>query len=88
MWAMVAAPVMAAVLVAIATRHDPLLSPDSITYLSVADHVRAGHGLTDFTGKPMAVFGPVYPLLLAARRTQPRVGDVRRHRVDRRRHAC
>jgi len=64
-WALVAAPVMAAVLVAIATRHDPLLSPDSITYLSVADHLRAGHGLTDFTGKPMAVFGPVYPLLLA-----------------------
>jgi len=56
---------MAAALVAIATRHDPLLSPDSITYLSVADHVRAGHGLTDFTDKPMAVFGPVYPLLLA-----------------------
>ena len=37
---------------------DPLLSPDSITYLSVADHVRSGHGLTDFTGEPLAVFGP------------------------------
>ena len=49
----------------IATRHDPLLSPDSITYLSAADHIRAGHGLTDFTGKPLAVFGPIYPLLLA-----------------------
>ncbi|MEY2581355.1 MAG: hypothetical protein QOE09_1204 [Ilumatobacteraceae bacterium] len=49
----------------IATRHDPLLSPDSITYLSAAQHVRSGHGLTDFTGKPLAVFGPVYPLLLA-----------------------
>ena len=59
------APVLAAVLVLIATRHDPLLSPDSITYLSAAEHVRAGHGLTDFTGKPLAVFGPVYPLLLA-----------------------
>jgi hypothetical protein len=51
--------------VLIATRHDPLLSPDSITYLSVAQHIREGHGLTDFTGKPLAVFGPVYPLLLA-----------------------
>ena len=62
---MLAAPALAAVLVLIATRHDPLLSPDSITYLSAADHVRAGRGLTDFTGKPLAVFGPVFPLLLA-----------------------
>jgi hypothetical protein len=64
-WVFVVAPLTAALLVTIATRHDPLMSPDSITYLSVADHVRAGRGLTDFTGKPMAVFGPVYPLVLA-----------------------
>ncbi len=62
---MLVAPVLAAALVLIATRQDPLLSPDSITYLSVADHVRSGQGLTDFTNKPMAVFGPVYPLLLS-----------------------
>jgi|GEM_PF-4771852 len=62
---MLAAPVLAAALVFIATRHDPLLSPDSITYLSAADHVRSGHGLTDFTGKSLAVFGPIFPLLLA-----------------------
>jgi hypothetical protein len=62
---MLIAPLIAAVLVIIATRHDPLLSPDSITYLSVADHIRAGHGLTDFTGKPLAVFGPIYPFLLS-----------------------
>jgi hypothetical protein len=62
----VAAPAaVAAMLVLIATRHDPLLSPDSITYLSVADHIRSGRGLTDFTTKPMTVFGPLYPLLLA-----------------------
>ncbi|MEY2553989.1 MAG: hypothetical protein QOC57_1849 [Ilumatobacteraceae bacterium] len=54
-----------AALVFLATRHDPLLSPDSITYLSAADHVRSGRGLTDFTLKPLAVFGPIYPLLLA-----------------------
>ncbi len=64
-WTLLVAPVVAAALVLIATRHDPLLSPDSMTYLSVAHHIRAGHGLTDFTGKPLAVFGPVYPLLLA-----------------------
>jgi hypothetical protein len=63
-WALLGAPLLAAFLVAIATRHDPLLSPDSITYLSTADHLRGGQGLTDFTGRPMAVFGPVYPLLL------------------------
>lgn len=64
-WAIPVAGAVAAALVFIATRHDPLLSPDSITYLSVADHVRSGHGLTDFTDKPLAVFGPIYPLLLS-----------------------
>ena len=62
---MLVPPVLAVALVLIATRADPLLSPDSITYLSVAEHVRSGHGLTDFTGKTLAVFGPVFPLLLA-----------------------
>ncbi|MEP7201490.1 MAG: hypothetical protein ABI894_02715 [Ilumatobacteraceae bacterium] len=64
-WALLIPAVLAAGLVLIATRADPLLSPDSITYLSVADHVRSGHGLSDFTGHPLAVFGPVFPLLLA-----------------------
>jgi hypothetical protein len=59
------APLLAAALVLVATRHSPLLSPDSITYLSVADHIRAGHGLTDFTTKPLSVFGPLYPLVLS-----------------------
>jgi hypothetical protein len=48
-----------------ATRHNPLLSPDSITYLSVADHIRSGRGISDFTDEPMTVFGPLFPLLLA-----------------------
>ena len=56
---------LAAMLVLIATRHDPLLSPDSITYLSAADHIRGLHGITDFTLKPLSVFGPIYPLLLS-----------------------
>lgn len=58
-------PVAAAALVIFATRHDPLLSPDSITYLSAADHIRGLHGFTDFTLEPLTVFGPVFPLLLA-----------------------
>ena len=48
-----------------ATRGDPRLSPDSITYLSVAEHLRTGVGMSDFTRVPLTVFPPVYPLLLA-----------------------
>lgn len=59
------APALAATLVVVATRHNPLLSPDSITYLSAAEHLRSGHGWTDFTTKPLTVFGPLYPLLLS-----------------------
>lgn len=58
-------PIVAAALVLVATRHDPLLSPDSITYLSAAAHVRSLDGLIDFTLEPLTVFGPVFPLLLA-----------------------
>ncbi|MGE3588040.1 MAG: ArnT family glycosyltransferase [Ilumatobacteraceae bacterium] len=56
---------MCASLVLVATRDGLRLSPDSITYLSVADHLRHGRGLTDFTGDQLTVFGPVQPLLLA-----------------------
>ena len=49
----------------VATRDGPLLSPDSITYLSAAEHLRHGRGLTDFTGRPLTVFGPLYPILLS-----------------------
>lgn len=52
-------------LVLVATRDGFRLAPDSITYLSVADHLRSGRGLTDFTGDELTVFGPVLPLLLA-----------------------
>lgn len=53
------------VLALVATRHGPRLSPDSITYLSVAEHVRHGRGLVDFTDQPFSVFPPVFPLVLA-----------------------
>ncbi len=49
-----------------ATRHDPVLSPDSISYLSAAALFRSGRGLTEFSGQPLTVFGPVFPMLLAA----------------------
>ncbi len=55
----------AAAIVFVATRRGVVLSPDSITYLSVADKLASGDGFADFTGQPMAIFGPVYPLLLA-----------------------
>lgn len=57
--------VVAAALVAFAIRRNPLLSPDSVTYLSAADRLRGGHGLVDFTGEPLTHFPPVFPLLLA-----------------------
>ena len=53
-------------LILFATRRGPVLSPDSISYLSTAQHVRSGNGLTDFSGRPLTVFGPILPLLLAA----------------------
>lgn len=52
-------------LVLVATRVQPMMSPDSVTYLAAAQHFREHGQLTDFTGKPMTVFGPLYPLLLS-----------------------
>ena len=43
-----------------------MLSPDSISYLSTAKHLRSGDGFTQFTGEPLTVFGPIMPMLLAA----------------------
>ena len=63
--AAVAVSLACAALVLFSTRTAPQLSPDSVTYLSVADHLRRGKGVVDFTGEPLAVFPPVYPLLLA-----------------------
>ena len=60
-----AVALLSGLLVLVATRKGPLLSPDSITYLSAAQHLHAGRGLTDFTGRPLAVFGPLYPILLS-----------------------
>lgn len=56
---------MAGLIVLFAVRDDPVLSPDSITYLSAAEHLRSLDGMTDFTGEPLAHFPPVLPLLLA-----------------------
>ena len=52
-------------LVVVATRRAPHLSPDSMTYLSAAAHLRSGLALSDFTGEPLTVFPPLYPLMLA-----------------------
>ena len=62
---MAALGALAAAIVVFATRHDPRLSPDSITYLSVARHLRSGEGITDFTGDPLTIFPPLYSMLLA-----------------------
>ncbi|HEY4333813.1 MAG TPA: hypothetical protein VGM78_14630, partial [Ilumatobacteraceae bacterium] len=63
-WAAIGVAVFCGLVIMYATRHDPVLSPDSISYLSAATHLRGDHVLTEFTGQPLTVFGPVFPLLL------------------------
>lgn len=46
-------------------RAGPHLSPDSLQYLAVAEHVRSGHGFTSYDLRAMQVWPPAYPLLLA-----------------------
>jgi hypothetical protein len=49
----------------LATRHGPLLSPDSVTYLSEARNLASGRGFTDLTGQPDTTFAPGFPFLIA-----------------------
>jgi 4-amino-4-deoxy-L-arabinose transferase-like glycosyltransferase len=53
------------------TVHGPGISPDSATYLGVAESIRNGHGFyipfyTEKYEHPMSYYPPLYPLLLAA----------------------
>ena len=54
-----------AAIVLVATRREPNLSADSLTYLSAAEHLQRLDGYADFTGEPLAHFPPVFPMLLA-----------------------
>jgi hypothetical protein len=58
--------VAAAIAAWIASRHGPLLSPDSVTYLSLSRNLAAGKGYIDLTGQPNTTFAPAFPALLAA----------------------
>lgn len=49
----------------VASRSGPILSVDSITYLSAAERLRELDGYVDFTGQPLAHFPPVFSSLLA-----------------------
>ncbi len=70
--ARIAAPLVAAALVVLATaKRGPALSPDSAVYLSVADHLAAGRGWTQFDGATYVRWAPLYPLLLSL---GPRLG--------------
>src|SRR4051794_7209354 len=57
---------LAGIAVLIATREGPYLSPDSVTYYSMARHLARGDGVSDFSGTATTVFPPGYPLVLAA----------------------
>ena len=48
------------------TRRGMVLTPDSMSYLSTAHNIRRGLGVVDFTDQPIAVFPPVFALILAA----------------------
>ncbi len=64
-WVAIGASLFCGALILYATRRDPVLSPDSISYLSTATHLRSGNGFTEFTGQPLTVFGPLLPIVLA-----------------------
>ncbi len=49
----------------IATRSGSYLTPDSVTYWSMARHLARGEGAVDFTRTPTTVFPPGYPIVLA-----------------------
>jgi 4-amino-4-deoxy-L-arabinose transferase-like glycosyltransferase len=57
---------LAALATVVATRHGPGLSPDSVTYLSLARNLANGRGFVDFTGRADTTFAPGFPLLIAA----------------------
>lgn len=49
------------------TRHGGIgMSPDSVTYLSVAAHIHNHQGLIDFHGDPLVDFPAGYPIFLSA----------------------
>ncbi len=47
------------------SRYGAGVAGDSIHYLSVAQSLLNGHGFFDFSGGPLILFPPLYPLLLA-----------------------
>jgi len=49
----------------LASRHGPGISPDSVTYLSTAQHLHQYGELTNLFGVPLTVFPPGYPIILA-----------------------
>jgi hypothetical protein len=45
--------------------HGAGVSTDAVNYLSAADHLAGGAGLTNFEGQPYVLWPPLYPILLA-----------------------
>jgi hypothetical protein len=72
--------VAAAVIVA-STPHGPGISPDSALYLSVAEKLGSGHGLTGYGNEVLVAFPPGYPLLLAVLDLLPGVSPLSAARV-------
>ncbi|UCG41953.1 MAG: hypothetical protein JSU73_08675, partial [candidate division WOR-3 bacterium] len=47
------------------TEQGPGLSPDSAYYLSAAENLLSGSGLTTFEGRPLTTWPPLFPVLIA-----------------------
>lgn len=46
------------------SRYGAGVSTDSVNYLAAADHFSSGDGILDYSGKPLILWPPLYPLLL------------------------
>lgn len=65
-WDAFIASILASVLVCLFTQHSGIgISPDSVQYLSVANHIVERFSFTDFNNQPFVLFPLGYPLFLA-----------------------
>lgn len=49
----------------VATRPNPVLTPDSVAYVASAAHLADGEGHTDVDGRPITLFAPGFAVVLA-----------------------
>lgn len=66
-WAVAAAAVLPAALAVLTARGTrPVVGPDAVSYVAVADSIRAGEGLGFWLERPLTTWPPLWPATLAA----------------------